>query len=191
MEEIGYSPISMGKPDYKMNGLRGYDGGLESNFIDDCCTGDGMCNTGEIINKNEYVRLAAKEYQACASEVMKEYFSYKNIKKIQKKIKREVSNRTRGKVNLKVDQDLNDLNVAMRTVFRMHAKNLPSKIVRQTKILNNITVQYIVPGIMENLEQYYGYIEDITHPIEPIELPQNVNNAGRTTLPSVTQIWNI
>ncbi len=135
---------------------------------------------------NGYATLVAQEYQSCPSKVMSMYFSNENIKRIQKMIKKEVYHRSKGKYILKEDQDASDLNIAMRAVFRLYAKNLPTHIVRQVKGLNDQTIQYIVPDMMTNIEQYYGYLKEISNPINPIQLPTNVNNAGRKVLPGIT-----
>ena len=139
---------------------------------------------------DKYVILAAKEYQTCPSDVMALYFSDKNIKRIQKMIKLEIKVRSKGKYNLTEDQDPLDLNIAMRAVFRLYAKNLPTGIIRQVKGLNDQTVQYVVPDMLTNIEQYYGYIKDINSS-NVLPHPINVNNAGRNILPSVTSVWQI
>ncbi len=141
--------------------------------------------------KDGYATEVSKEYNAVPTEVMKMYFSDDNIKRLQRGIKREVYNRSKGKFILEEDQDVLDLNMAMRAVFELYGKNLPNKIVRQVKRLNEQTIQYIVPDVMENVKQWYGYLQDIRNPIQPMQLPVNVNRAGRNLLPSVTQLWGI
>ena len=135
--------------------------------------------------------VSSGEYQMAPSEVMKMYFSKENIDRIQKQIRSEVYDRTEGKFRLIEDQDSNDLNIAMRAVCKLYARNLPFKIIKQVKYLNKQTIEYIVPDIITNVKQYYGHIQEINNPIKPIDLPVNVNNAGRLTLPSVAQIWGL
>lgn len=141
--------------------------------------------------ENGYATLIAQEKQLCPSNVMKLYFSEENIKRIQKKIRREIYDRSYGKFKLEEDQDVLDLITAMRAVHELYAKDLPSKITRQVKILNEHTVQYVVPDMMTNLKQYYGYLDDIKNPINPIMLPLNVNNAGRRQIPSSAQLYGL
>jgi len=137
------------------------------------------------------VATSAEEYgEEFQSEVMKVYFSDDNVRRIQKKIKQEVYNRTKGKYRLKEDQDPLHLNVAMRTIFKHNGRNLPTHIVRQVKLLDKQTIEYIVPDMIVNLEQYYGMIKDIENPIDPIDRPLNVGGRGRKTLPSMTTSWN-
>ena len=117
------------------------------------------------------------------------FFSNDNIKRIQKKIKLAVYNESEGKFKLDEDQDENDLIIVMRYIYLEKCKNLPNNVVRQVKILNEQTVEYILPDLITNIKQYYGYIKDITTPLMPMDRPLNVNRAGRRTNPSTTTIW--
>ena len=122
------------------------------------------------------------------------FFSNENVKRIQRMIKQEVYNRTRGKYKLEQDQAEADLLVSMKAVLfdeNVGSSFLPTKIKRQVKKLNIGVVQYIVPEMISNIEQYYGYLKDINKPIEPMLRPTNVNNAGRKTLPSITTVWGL
>ena len=120
------------------------------------------------------------------SDLSREYFSPKNMKRIQKKIKNEVFKRSQGKYKLNVDQDERDLLIVMRAIYLEYGRFKPNQIVRQTKRLNNLVIDEIVPDIIGNIKQYYGYLQEINGPLKPIDRPVNVNNAGRKTLPSIT-----
>jgi energy-converting hydrogenase A subunit M len=90
---------------------------------------------------------------------------------------------TKGKVRIQVDQDENDLILAMRANFFEHARHLPDNIVRQTKELNDKTIEYIMPDVMTRIKQQYGYMKDINKPLDPIARPVNVHN-GKNILSS-------
>ena len=122
-------------------------------------------------------------------EVSKLYFSHENMNRIQKMIKKTIFERTRGQFRLDEDQDESDLLVTMRAIFLEHARFLPFKVIHQVKELNRRTVEYIVPDMITEIKQAYGYIKEINEPIKPIPRPMNVNNAGRRTLPSLTSAW--
>ncbi len=122
----------------------------------------------------------------CQSELSKLYFSDENIRRIQRMIRKDVYVRTNGQFKLEVDQEQRDVFIAMRAVYMEHARFLPNQIVRQIKRLNMKVVDEILPGIMTNVRQEYGYLKEINKPLTPIPLPQNVNNAGRRQLPSIT-----
>lgn len=123
------------------------------------------------------------------NDITKIFFTDENIKRIQRKIKEEIYIRTKGQYKLEEDQDEADLTIAMRAVYLDKAKNLPDQPVRQVKILNQLTVDYVVPDMITNIRQYFGYIKDINQPLQPMMRPISVNKAGRRTLPSITTIW--
>lgn len=141
-------------------------------------------------NYKNLVNTAVKGVQS-TSDLSKLFFSDKNIKRIQKMIRKEISIRTKNQFRLDVDQDTNDLFICMRATYLQYARFLPGQTVRQCKRLNRKVVDETVPGIITNIKQYHGYIKDINKPISPIPRPQNVNNAGRLTLPSITSIWSV
>jgi len=117
------------------------------------------------------------------------FFSDENMKRIQKKIKEEVVKRTKGQYQLDEDQDESDLTIVMRAVYLDKCKNLPGETVRQVKLLNQQTVDYIVPDLISNIKQYFGYIKDINKPLQVIPLPLASNNSGRRLLPSVSTLY--
>ena len=123
------------------------------------------------------------------NELSRLFFSEENIKRIQKKLKVVIYERSQGKFKLEEDQDESDLVVVMRYIYLDFCKNLPVQIIRQVKLLNDKTVEYIVPDLLTNIKQYYGYIRDISQPITPIMRPMGTTNAGRRTLPSYTTLW--
>lgn len=143
------------------------------------------------VDEDHYTRIALKQWKVCPSQVAKVYFSVTNIKRIQKQIRREIYNRSYGKFRLNEDQNVLDLLQAMIVVYDQYGKDLPFSVVRQVKVLNEQTVQYIAPDMMTNLKQYYGYLDDIKNPINPLPQPLNVNHAGRTQLRGVAQIYGI
>lgn len=118
------------------------------------------------------------------------FFSEKNVKRLQKQIKDEIFMRTKGKFILEEDQDANDLIIAMRGVYKMYGKFMNSRIVHQVKELNKRLVNFVVPDMITEMKQYYGYQKDINEPLKPIDRPVNVSNAGRRTLPSISTIWS-
>lgn len=145
-------------------------------------------------NNNNYYSggnssLAIGGLQMENSPVSEMYFSRENMKRIQKKIKKEILAQSDGKFRLEQDQDEMDLLIAMRAVFLENTKNLPGNIVSQVKELNELTIDYIVPDMMTNIRQQIGYMKDITTHPTPMDRPLNVNRAGRKTLPSATTIW--
>jgi len=147
-------------------------------------------------NKNSATETILKGdfYKVCegdenVDQVGKIFFSEENLKRVQKLIKREVFNRTKGEFKLDTDQDESDLLVAMRAVYYEHARFLDFKVVRQVKELNQKVIEYIIQDIITGIKQSYAYIQEINQPIKPINRPLNVSNAGRRTLPALTSVW--
>jgi hypothetical protein len=142
---------------------------------------------------NSSLALKGENYKACdvKDELSDMFFSGENMKRLQKMIKKEIFEKTKGKYRLDEDQDDMDLLVAMRGVYMNEARFLPYKIKHQIKDLNRKVILNIVPDMITNIKQYYSYIKEINEPIKPIMRPLNVNNAGRRTLPALTSVWNI
>jgi hypothetical protein len=122
-------------------------------------------------------------------EISKIYFSDENTNRIQKMIKQQVFEKSKGKFRLEEDQDENALLITMRAIFLENARFLPNKIIHQVKELNKKTLDYLIPNIMTEIKQLYSYIKEINEPIKTIPRPMNVNNAGRRTLPALTSTW--
>jgi hypothetical protein len=152
---------------------------------------DGIPDDPYSVGEYYYADLVMKEWEACPSEVARSYFSVTNIKRIQKGIKREIYNRSFAKFKLLEDQNVLDLLAGMRAVYDQYAKDLPGKIIRQVKMLNEQTIQYIAPDMMTNIKQHYGYLDDIKNPINPIPEPINVSHNGRRQLPGTAQIYGL
>jgi len=125
------------------------------------------------------------------SELSELFFSGRNMKRLQKMIKKDVYEKTNKKYKLDTDQEDRDLYIFMRAVYMEYGTFDEGQIIRQVKRLNRKVIQEIVPGIITNLKQYYGYLEEINKPITPIDRPLNVSSAGRKTLPSITTIFHI
>lgn len=142
-------------------------------------------------DRSVYVKMAQSlGIDICEiSPLFKIYFGRENIKRIQKNIKQEILERTEGKFKLVVDLELDDLLTCMRATYIDYGKNLPTQIVKQTKVLNKILLDQIMPEIVSNVKQQYGYIKDITQPRQLVNLPVNMNSAGRKQLKSVTTLW--
>lgn len=117
------------------------------------------------------------------------FFSSVNVAKIQELIKQRVYADTNHKYELVEDQDANDILVAMRAVYKIYGRYLPMDVNRQVENLNTMLVNYVVPDMITEIKQYYGYLKDINEPIKPIDRPINSSSAGRRTLPSISRIF--
>lgn len=187
---MNFSQIS-NSTNYKNNNL-----GTFNNIESDLFTFDKIQENKHIKKNNLEAALKGDFYKACDSEInidetAKIFFSSENMRRIQKMIKREIYNKTKGVFRLDTNQDESDLLVAMRAVYYEHANFLPFKIIKQVKELNRKLLEYIIPDVITQIKQSYAYIQEINQPIKPIARPINVNNAGRRTLPGLTTAWGI
>lgn len=139
-------------------------------------------------NYNAMSQIALKSIQS-DSEMSRIFFSDENIKRIQKLIKREIFKKTKGEYRLDVDQDQQDLFIVMRAIYIENCRNLPGQTIRQVKRMNMKVIEQVIPSMITEIKQYYGYLKEINKPLDPISRPQNVSNAGRLTLPPVTNLW--
>lgn len=136
-------------------------------------------------NFNKMVPIALKGIQS-ESELSKLFFSDQNIQRIQKMIRKAVTDATKGQFKLEVDQDQKDLFVVMRATYMEYARSLPNFTVRQCKALNKKVIDQLLPNLLTNIRQDYGYLKEINKPLSPIPRPVNVNSKGRRQLPSIS-----
>lgn len=122
-------------------------------------------------------------------KVTQGFFSKENMKKIQKDIKKEIHKRTKGKFKVLVDQDEGELLIAMRGIFMDYSYFLPYNIEEQIETLNKTLINFIVPDMITQMKQEYGYRRDFEQPYRLIPRPINSSGGGRNTLPSITTIW--
>jgi hypothetical protein len=143
-------------------------------------------------HRKNYTNMATTALKGIQTEsdLSKLFFSDENFKRVQRMIKDEIYKRTDGQFKLDSDQEHKDLFIAMRAVYMEHARFLPGEIIRQVKRLNKKVLDEIVPGMITEIKQHYGYLKEINKPLSPIPRPMNVSNAGRRTLPSITSVWS-
>ena len=108
------------------------------------------------------------------------YFSIENINIIQNMIRYEVFKRSGGKYTID-NQSETEIILIMRSVFLQKSKNLLGRetVKGQIADLNKCVVREIVPNILSNIQQYYGYLRDASKPLTPLPNPQNTNTFGR------------
>lgn len=142
-------------------------------------------------HRKNYSNMASSALKGIQTEsdLSKLFFSDENFKRVQRMLKNEIFKRTNGQFKVDSDQEHKDLYIAMRAVYFEHARFLPGQIVRQVKRINQKVLDEIIPGMITEIKQHYGYLKEINKPLTPIPRPMNVSNAGRRTLPSVTTVW--
>ncbi len=94
------------------------------------------------------------------TELSRYYFSDANINLINKQLILKVY-KDSGKKYLIPEQSKEDMIVIMRYVWIQYSRNLDFKIKEQIKKLNCLVINEIYPMVITNVEQYFGYLEDV------------------------------
>ena len=105
------------------------------------------------------------------------YFSPQNIQIIQNAIRFEVYQRSNGEYQIS-EQSPTELSIIMRSVYLQYGKNRPTEIPEQIAELNGIVVETCVPKIVQQIQQYQKYLQDITNSYSLMERPQYHNVHG-------------
>lgn len=109
------------------------------------------------------------------------FFSKTNIDALQIGLRNTVANKTDGK-HIIGNQSLEELMIIMRAIYLEHGQNLLTNIVEQVKDLNKKVLDFAVPRILIDIQQYEQYIKDASQVHVPMERSLNVSNKGNKTL---------
>ena len=105
------------------------------------------------------------------------FFSRHNIDTLQSAIRYSVYKRSQNK-HIIDNQSENDLMVVMRSIYLQYSKNLPYDIIEQVKRLNSMVLDYCVPNILREVNQYHNYTNDISSLPIPLEHAKNMSSKG-------------
>ena len=112
-----------------------------------------------------------------ATPVSELFFSQFNVDTVQDAIRYRVYKESPGNTVISRQSDV-ELAVIMRSVYLQYCQNQTSDCVNQVKQLNSQVLEFAVPIILRELQQYATYRHDIsTYPV-PLDLPKNVSSAG-------------
>mgnify|MGYP006198050485 CR=1 FL=1 len=114
----------------------------------------------------------------CLNDV---FFSNMNIEALQTGMKNMVANATNGKTIIGLQNEI-ELKVIMRSIYLQYGKNRTDDIVYQVRDLNKKVLDYAVPKILTEEEQYRNYIIDASNIHTPMDRSTNVSNKGSKTL---------
>lgn len=116
------------------------------------------------------------------------FFSDVNMKRIQDQLRYRVWTASGGKYQIG-DQSTTELMVIMRAIFLQNGKFLDYQIPEQIKELNRLVVDFALPKIMTEIEQYVSYLKNMEYLPQPMPLPINVSSAGTKTVRSVASLF--
>lgn len=118
-----------------------------------------------------------------ATPVATGFFTRTNVERIQERIRRDVYRTSGPKQYVIDDQDVDELKMIMRAMFLQYTKNSPHDITGQITELNDRVVEWAVPRILSEIDQYAYYLKDISHLPIPLEKPLNMSSAGTRSQP--------
>lgn len=61
----------------------------------------------------------------------------------------------------------------MKAFYLQYGKNLPIDVPEQVQELNNLVIEYLVPKVIIQVNQYLSYLVDISTPYRIVEYPTN------------------
>jgi hypothetical protein len=140
---------------------------------------------------DDYYQMAQDSLRGLQQESLlaKIFFHPKNVDLIQKQIIIQVFRRSNGEYMIE-KQDETTLQIVMRSIFLQHAKHLPNHIKEQITELDNMVVDAVVPDILSEIKAHFTYLKTVFSPREIMDHPVNVSNAGKKTLPSISQFFD-
>jgi len=111
------------------------------------------------------------------------FFSKENIDNLQNQLRYWTWIES-NKKHIVARQSDDDMVIIMRSVYFQYGKNLDFNIADQVKELNGMVLQYALPVVLSNIEQYLYYKYDVSRLPEPIPLPVLTTTAGTRTHPN-------
>jgi hypothetical protein len=127
--------------------------------------------------------------------VSRAFFSQRNVDVLQEMARYMVWDQTGGTDGGHVisKQDEKDLLIVMMSMYKQFG-TFPDTldqftIQREVDRLNLYTLRDVVPDIISNVKQYFGYLRDASQNPAPIPQPLNVNNTGTRELRAATDVF--
>ena len=115
--------------------------------------------------------------------VSTQFFSAANLKIIQHAIRRKVFEMSQPKGYIIDDQSVDELKMIMRALFLQYSRNVVFNVQEQINELNGRVVEWSAPHVLSAVDQYFYYIEDISHLPVPLTQSVNMSRAGTKSLP--------
>tara|TARA_B100001287_G_C22302508_1_gene353431 strand:- start:59 stop:571 length:513 start_codon:yes stop_codon:yes gene_type:complete len=116
------------------------------------------------------------------------YFSKSNMNILQNQLRFFVFKNSNGKHIIDRQSDI-DLEIIMRSIYLQHSLNLNCNIKEQIKKLNDLVIGWAGPRVLNEVEQYIGYINNVENMPVPMERPKNLSIKGSKSLRSVTSTF--
>jgi hypothetical protein len=136
-------------------------------------------------DKKDNFKYEALQHIQTPSPLGMLFFSKENMNRIQTELRYTVWIQS-GKKHIIGEQSAIELEIIMRAIFLQFSLNQNQKFNEQITYLNKLVLDYCVPNVMSEVEQYLGYLDNVQKLPNPLPLPENLSSAGTKTLRSVT-----
>jgi hypothetical protein len=127
--------------------------------------------------KTNFFQKNAVSHMIQNNELSNIFFSQNNIDALQQGIRYLVWKNSNGKYVIG-NQSETQLQIIMRSIYLQYSKNLSYNIISQIKDLNQKVLDYIIPQIIIEIDQYNYYIKDTNNQPIPLERSINTSSAG-------------
>lgn len=115
------------------------------------------------------------------NEISLVFFGRQNIDYLQEAIRYLVYTKSCQK-HIIDKQSESDLLIIMRAIYLQNAKHLPYKVNDQVKQLNTLVLNYAVPQILQEIQQYLYYRKDISALPIPMDRGEFISAKGSRVL---------
>ena len=136
-------------------------------------------------DKKDNFKYEALQHIQTPSALGMLFFSKANIDRIQTELRYQVWLQS-GKKHVVGKQSAIELEVIMRAIYLQFSLNQDKNFKQQINYLNKLVLDYCVPNVLSEVEQYLGYLDNVQKLPNPLPLPENLSSAGTKTLRSVT-----
>lgn len=132
-------------------------------------------------NPNQNFSQNAVSSFLTSSPSQKIFLSESNINRIQNLILQKVKEQSGFEIARQSDRELQ---IIMRSIYLQYGRNPEDSqlIVDEITRLNNKVMEYCVPNIISNIQQYLRYKQDASSLPVPLERAKNISNKGTKTL---------
>ena len=129
------------------------------------------------ISQPDHFRKTAISNKIENNKLSNIFFSQVNIDALQQGIRYLVWKNSKNNYVVGKQSEV-QLQVVMRSIYFQYSKNLDYGILEQVKELNQKILDYVVPNVINEVENYNHYIKDISALPVPLERSKNMSSAG-------------
>jgi len=146
----------------------------------------GLSRENNKPQKNQSTSLLGISTQSNTLSML--FFSVDNINNIQNQIRYNIY-KSSNNTHIIDEQNYSEIQIIMRSMYLQFSPNLQTNFKEQIGYLNKLVVDWCVPKILSEIEQYNGYIKDVQTLPTPIPRAINMSNTGMKSNRSITSTF--